>query len=284
MPDQPQFEPLHQAHAIDQVALILNFQRPLDARVLRAARDAVGNPEDLPARAELRAYALQVGPNMIPAGAAVAGPALVQGGAAPLAGFSFTRMRPDGSEEIEFQVQRHQVSFRTVVYTRWAKVFAQAQKLLEKVLPVFLSYSPITAIAMNYADKFVCLATPGECDARRLLRKDSPYLAPSVFEAKDLWHCHTGAFSRPDEQTKRLITVNADLLSDRVEEKDRTVLSITSILTDGFNNPGYSPTELKPDAGPDFVFRRFDALHALDKIVLGSIIVPSLAKRIALEQ
>jgi len=283
MPDQPAFEPLHQAHAIEQVALIINFQRPLDVRLLRAARDAVGNPADLPARAELRAYALQVGANMMPAAAAVSGP-VVQGGPAPIAGFSFMRMRPDGSEEIEFQVNRHQISFRTMLYTRWAKVVAQAQKLFDAVLPVFLNHSPITAIAMNYADKFVCLASPGECNAHTLLRKDSPYIAPNVFEANDLWHFHTGAFSRPDEQTKRLITVNVDLLADKIEEKDRTVLSISSILTDGFNNPGYSPTELTLDTGSDFVFQRFDTLHSLDKVVLGSIITPSAAQRIALEQ
>lgn len=282
MPDQHQFEPLHQAHAIEQVALAVNFMRPLDAKLLRASRDAVGSPPDLPARAELRAFALSVGPNMMPAGAAVSGPA-IQGGPAPIAGFSFTRMRPDGSEEIEFQVQRHQISFRTMVYTKWSNVFGQAQKLFDTVLPVFLGHSPITAIAMNYADKFVCLAPLGQCDPRSILRKDSPYLAPRIFEEKDLWHSHSGAFSRPDEQTKRLISVNIDLLTDKAEDKDRTQVSIASILTDGFNHPGYSPTELTPATGLEFVYRRFEALHALDKVVLGSIITPSVSQRIALD-
>lgn len=282
MADKPPFEPLHQAHAIEQVALIVTFQRPLDLALLRAARDAVGNPPDLPARAELRAFALPAGPGMLPVGAAVPGGAL-PAGAAPLGGFVFTRMRPDGSDEMEFQVQRQQVSFRTMLYTRWAKVFARAQQLFEAVLPLYLRHAPIGAIAMNYVDKFVCLATPDACDARPLLRKDSPYLAPNVFDARDLWHCHTGAFSHPDEQTKRLISVNVDLLTDKVDDKDRTVLSIASVLTDGFNQAGYKPMELTPEAGPGFIFQRFDALHALDKVVLGSIIMPSVAKRIALD-
>ena len=59
--------------------------------------------------------------------------------------------------------------------------------------------------------------------------------------------------------------------------------SIASVLTDGFNHPGYGPTSLTADNGADFVFRRFDALHDLDKVVLRGIITPSLAQRIALD-
>lgn len=261
------FEPLHSAHAIEQVLLGVQFQKPLDDAGMREARVAAGTPPELPGRAELRGFALQA------AGAP----------RAMSTGFSFTRMRADGTEEAEFQVQRHLISFRTMLYTRWSDISAQAYGLFSTVLPVFLQRGTIAGIALNYVDKFISSSLPPDGDVRPILQRTSPYLAPRVFESTNLWHTHSGAFSRPDDRTRRLIAVNVDYITEKIEERDRTALVINSTLTDAFNQNGYEPLHVLPDDGMTFVKQTFERLHQGDKEVLRSIITGDLARRIALD-
>lgn len=261
------FEPLHSAHAIEQVLLGVQFQKPLDDAGLREARTAAGNPPDLPGRAELRGFALQA------AGAP----------RAMSTGFSLTRMRADGTEEAEFQVQRHLISFRTMLYTRWSDISAQTYSLFSAVLPVYLRRGPIAAIALNYVDKFVSSSLPPDCDVRPILQRNSPYLAPRVFETANLWHTHSGAFSKPDAYTRRLVAVNVDYVTEKLEERERTALVINSTLTDAFNQNGYDPLQLTPEDGMSFAKQTFESLHQEEKEVLRSIISGDLARRIALE-
>src|SRR5688500_18508612 len=84
------FEPLHDAHAIEQMALALHFEGSIDEPVMRVLRQATdGFKTDLPGVSDLQTVTLAFG--SFPAG--------VSPQPRTIAGRSFKRSRPDGTVE-----------------------------------------------------------------------------------------------------------------------------------------------------------------------------------------
>lgn len=271
----PDFQPLHSAHAIEQVAFSVTFHNPLDDATLQAAKNAIGNPEELPGRMELRQIAIAIG----------AGAPAPTSGAALSNGYAFTKIQADGAVETELQLLRNAVVFRTNLYTRWAAVWDRARKYFSCSLEIYARRSALAQVSLNYLDKFVCYGSLQEARVATVLQPNSPYIAPRIFGASDLWHCHSGAFSRANDRTKRLTTVNLDYLTETMatDGRERQTLSIMAILADMLNQPGYAPTQPPAERLISVVDEAFQALHQADKVILGSIISPEMARRIALE-
>lgn len=264
------FEPVHSAHAIDQVAMAVNFDRDLTDEALRAAREVIGKPEELPGRTELRGLSFQIGPTPTASRSVIAG-------------YGFTKVLPDGFLESELHIQRSAVTFRTLFYTRWANIWGQAKRYFDAVLPVYLqSGSRLSQVSLNYVDKFISPALVEECRPGDILKRDSPFLCSNIFGSNDLWHCHSGRFERRDNRTKRLVTVNVDFISETVREQDRRAVSIASVIADLFNQATYEPLDLDPKDAARTIDACFQGLHAADKEVLRSIITDEMSRRIAL--
>ena len=265
------FEPLHNAHAIEEVALSITFQLPVDDANLRAARDAIGNPVELPGRLELRS--VQVGP-----GSPVQTLATTNG-------YAFTRTRPDGAVETELHVLRNAVQFRTTAYTRWAAVWEPAGNFLARAVAIYARRSRLTQATLQYVDKFVSDEPPQQARPTTILQRNSPYIAPRIFEANDFWHCYSGAFSRVNERTKRLTTVNLEYVTETLQGdgRQRQALRITGVLADLFNQPGYAVFEPAAERLMNEIDASFQALHQAAKDSLRSIITPEMARRIALD-
>lgn len=269
----PPFEPLHKAHAIEQVAFGINFEKSIDNDALKAVRDALGELKELPAKAELRSLSIGIGPS---------GPLPSPQLGSKVGGYSFKRIAPDGTEEAELQLQRNSIAFRTTRYTRWDDVWNQAKVYFNAMLPIYCDKVRIFQLSLNYVDKFVCEADLNDVRVADILQGNSPYLAPRVLLINDLWHSHSGTFSKVNASTKRLINVNVDFITEAMGEKSRATLGITSILTNMFNQPGYEAFEVSAQDAGGIVERQFHELHDLDKEVLSSIISANMAKRIAL--
>ena len=264
------FEPLHKAHAIDQVAMAVAFDHELNDQGLNAARDVMGKPEELPGRTQLRGLAVQIGPT----------PSLSVPG---VAGYGFTKVRPDGFVETELHIQRSSISFRTLFYTRWANVWQQCKKYFDALLPIYMENgSRLMQVSLNYVDKFVTSDPVEECRPADILKTDSPYLCPTVFSDNDLWHCHSGKFQRLSNTTKRLTTINVDFVSENVQGDDRRAVVIVSVIADWFNQATYDPLDLDVKRAHDVIESSFESLHKADKVALRSIISDRMAKRIAL--
>jgi hypothetical protein len=165
MPDRRPggFEPMHSAHAIEQLAITVQVARPIGRQNIAEADKAL-SISALPKRTELRVM-VAFGP--IPA-------QQPQGGAL---GYLFQRFQSDGSVEAEVRIEQHSFVFRTFHYTRWATIWREAKSYFEKFLPIYLGSIPPSAIGLTFVDKFVWHGQPDEARAKALLRVDSPYLA-----------------------------------------------------------------------------------------------------------
>jgi uncharacterized protein (TIGR04255 family) len=262
------FEPIHDAHAIEQMALIVQFVTPLDSdRLALALRVADAFKEELPGRADLQALTFG-GVTRVP----------------PIMGRSLSRTRPDGVTESELRVELSGISFRTTTYTRWDAIWERAQRYFNELMPFYLAVSGLSGISLNFQDRFYWSGAPSEMRAKFLFRPNSEYVAPHIYEASDLWHSYTGSFTKIDEFVKRLLNINIDCLDESPSGSDvRRVVAITTVVTDMLNQAGYSPLV---EPGPDlmaFFQRQVPTLHAASKSKLLALINDRMCKRIGLE-
>lgn len=268
------FEPIHEAHSIEQVLFVLQIGGSLDDLTFSKVREVAEQfvPE-LPGRSEIQSLTVAIGTpgpvGQIPSG--------------PLGGMMFRRTRPDGTIESELRVERASITFRTTLYTRWDAVWTHARKYFDALIQKYIAQAPILAINLNFVDKFVWTGKAAECRPDLLLQPGSEYLCPHIYTAQDLWHSHTGAFLRIDNKTKRLLNVNVDCVDEnRSPTELRRVITITTVLVDSMNQPGYEPTEIMANNACEFLGTRMHQLHLFSKKVFGNTINDAMRRRIAL--
>lgn len=267
------FEPLHSAHAIEQVIFVLQVEHELDDIGIKKVRDAADEVStELPKKIDVQSMTFAIGPAAMP----TPPPGLT-------GGKIYQKIRPDGTVECEFRVERMSVIFRTLLYTRWAAIWEQARKYFDSVIPIYIANARISGISLNFVDKFVWDGPISECQPIRLFRPESKYLCPHIYETQDLWHSHTGAFYRIDNQTKRLLNVNVDYIDERKNEEARRVIVIGTVLTDMMNQPGYDPLTVATVDASKFFDSHMQQLHDFGKLVFGNVINNEMAQRIALK-
>lgn len=267
------FEPIHEAHAIEQVLFALQFAKPVDDATFAKVRDEANKFKDgLPGRADIQSFALSIGAP-VPAGAISSGPP---------AGIVFNKSRPDGTIENELRLDRSSVTFRTTSYTRWDAIWAVARSYFDAIIPIYVEKADILGIGLNFVDRFPWVGAITECRPRLLLREASKYLCPHLFDTQDLWHSHTGAFLRIDNATKRLLNINAECVDEIRPDGLRRVVAITTGLTDFMNQPGFTASNITAANAGEFLNARMNQLHAFSKEVFGNVINNEMSKRIAL--
>src|ERR1044071_3844626 len=90
------FEPIHDAHAIEQVAIILHFSSPLEAKLLREAIRALAPvvKPDLPGTSEMQSFAFSLGSGPLPGSPT----------STRIPGRVFHYTKPDGEIERELRI------------------------------------------------------------------------------------------------------------------------------------------------------------------------------------
>lgn len=265
------FDPIHQAHAIEQVLFVLQFDRPLnDVNFAKVREVSEQFQSELPGRNDVQNIKMVIGPTG-PAGSTPPTPVTV-----------FRRVGPDGTVENELRVEPTSLTFRTSLYTRWDAVWTRTRKYFDAIIPMYVEHAKISGVGLNFIDKFVWVGAISECRPSLLLRPESNYLCPHVHTAKDLWHSHTGAFLRIDSKTKRLLNINVDYIDENRPNGLRRVVTITTVLTDFMNQPGYASSEVAAGDASEFFAAHMKQLHKFGKEVFGNIINDEMSKRIAL--
>lgn len=268
------FEPVHEAHAIEQVQFVLQFDRSLDdATFLEVRKIAEQFISELPARSDIQSFGVAIGAS-VSVGPISSSPSI--------GGVMFRRVQPDETVESELRIERTSVAFRTTLYTRWDAVWARSRKYFDAIVPKYVGQARISGISLNFIDKFVWSGAIDKCRPNLLLRPASTYLCPHVYTAQDLWHSHTGAFIRVDNNTKRLFNVNVALNDESRLDESRRAVAITTVMTDLMNQPGYASSEVAAENVAEFLNDHMKQLHLFGKKLFSNIINDEMCKRIAL--
>lgn len=277
-----QFEPIHAAHSIEHVVFVLRFESSLDDEIFAQVRNAAKKFEteaDMPRREKQPGISFTVqAAGQLPATS-------VQ-----ISGLMLQRMRADGSIEKELRFDHNSIAFKTSLYTSWDMVWLQAKSYFEALAPIYAPHTKIAGVGLNYVDKFEWVGDRAKCRVDDLLRVGSDYLCPHIFNAKDFWHSHTGVFIRADKQTKRLLNVNVDYLDENRADELCRVISVTTVLTDLFNQSTFDPLGVSNyeslEVSAENIVKFFDdhitELHVFSKKIVGYVINDKMNKRIAL--
>lgn len=271
MINMSRFKPIHDAHAIERVLAGIQFAHSLnenDFKVIR--KEATSFKDDLPRQVEIQGMTLSFGP-----------PGVLPD--PPAEGFVLQNMERDGSVSSELRIETTSIMYRTDTYTRWDDVWSTAKKYFDILIPKFLNNTKIANIYLKYFDKFIWDGKISDCQPNLLLRKDSKYMCPHIYDSNDLWHSHTGKFLRVGSNIKRLLNLNIDCLDEKeASGNDKRVVKISTVITDHLNQSGYDPTNIGPDEIINFVDEHMCRVHIFSKNTFGDIICDDMCKRIGL--
>ncbi len=271
------FEPLHAAHAIEQVQIAINLARPLEANAFLLVREAMSSfAKDLPGTGDVQNITIAFGQQQ-PFFAGVPSQVIS-------AGFLRQRLTPSGGIQAEVRCDPSSITLRTTVYTRWKDVWEEFGRYLKAVIGIYVRESPVMQVSLNVVDKFYWSGEPSSCQPKLLLRPNSRFVCPYVYDSPDLWHSHTGAFIPIGKLAKRLINLNVDYLDEQIGEQARRIVSIGTVVTDLLNQPGYEPLHLSPEEAFDKIDERVVELHVRSKDCFGDVISDGMCKRIALSR
>lgn len=273
------FEPVHEAHAIEQLIAVVHLDRPLSDEAVREANLVMAKFEaTLPARAEIRGMGFQVGPlGVMPlAGAGIDTPN----------GIVRTVSDPRGIILKELRLERQQILFRTTSYTRWDRVWEEAREYFSQLLLIF-GDAQVSAYSLVYTDKFIWRGDKNNCSAKLLLRPQSSYITPGIFESSDLWHCHSGRFVQATNKAKRLEVVDLDCIDEveSIPEGHRIVraVRISTTLTDQLLHPESTATPLLAAQGVNELDAAFVEFHNILKKIFASIITDEMATKVGIQ-
>lgn len=273
------FKPVHAAHAIEQVVVIIQFEQPLtDASILQATEALAQFDTIFPQTQDIRGVSFQVN----------------EAGIVPIS--TSASVVPDGILRFllgergvmlkQLQIERQSLTFQTQSYTRWDHVWAEALSYIAAILPILENVS-VMSFGLHYVDKFIWSGPLETCRPAALFRPDSPYLSARNMQSVDLWHCHSGQFQAVSAEVKRLEVVNIDCIDEHEFGEHTTIqpqriIRVATGVTDLFNQPGFEPYKVSAQVALDTASQVFSALHIELKRVLSEIISDETATQVGL--
>jgi uncharacterized protein (TIGR04255 family) len=276
---QSGFKPVHAAHAIEQLIVAVQFEAQLSDDAIIAVNEVMAQfADDLPVRNDIRGMGFQIGPN----------------GVAPIAhaindrpdGVVRSRFNERGVQIKELRIDRQSLVFRTLLYTRWDAVWGETQRYFNKILQK-LEGCNIGSYGLTYVDKFIWQGAAAACKPLLLLRDDSPHVAAKCLTAQDLWHCHSGMFTRASNHIKRLEVVDLDCVDELNEQvgfgsPSQRIVRISINVVDILNQLGHDTRVISGTAAIKELSRGFSELHDVQKRVASEIFTEETAVSIGL--
>lgn len=269
------FEPIHAAHAIEQVAFVVQFDRPFNDDVFSKIKEITKQFEtELPGKVQIQSLSFAIGVQ----------PAFQSAQQVSPDGLILRRTAPNGSIDAELRIERTSLTFLTTRYTHWDEIWAQANVYFKVLLPLYLNEVEVKllAVSLNYIDKFAWVGDLADFTPNYVLRPESKYISKHILETKEFWHSHTGSFIRVSNFIKRLLNINVDHVDELLSDGTRKVISITTVLTDQFNQAGYDEYLADRDTSIAMIHTCMQNMHAAGKGVLIDLITHQMCQRIAL--
>jgi uncharacterized protein (TIGR04255 family) len=264
-------EPYADRHAIKTAAFAIEWKTPLTPNEL--AKISSLHPRVsafLPRKTEQRmpfAFAMTNAPR-------------AEGGMGGLVGVNFDALKPDGVASWSFLAQPGMIIVSCGDYSRWETVWDNVEMLLQKVIMEDFSERPIQAFGLQYLDEFKVNEKLEDLAVADILRKDSKFIPPNLFECRDLWHAYHGFFDRvnDDPKYKRLNIINIDLIDHSVAG---LLLQIDTTHRALLDRPA-TFNELER-SGKEKVFGQImGQLHNHNKMVLCDLLTDAVCSRIGL--
>jgi uncharacterized protein (TIGR04255 family) len=193
-----------------------------------------------------------------------------------LGGVTFDRLTPKGIPEWSIFLGGNVLVINCGDYTRWDKVWVQAKKYLNIVLPL-LSEKTFSLIALEYIDKFLISdITEGKWQ-KELFKNDSKYLPSNIYTLEEPWHSRHGFFLKKDNEIGKIILNNIDVDYLIGHEEDSLLMMRTQHKTELQTLTKYNNNFLK---NVELVIRES---HDINKGIMKNILSKGACSEIDLE-
>ena len=215
-----------------------------------------------------------------------------------LGGFIFDSLKPDGDVERSISLMDTKLSIMRADYQSWERTWGDARETFVLMLPVLLERSAVVSFHLQYHDRFICGGEHEHSSPRKVLRPESHWLTPKVFEAGELWHSHYGFFEYPDQPHRHqlLNVVETQLIPvENVQDDLKTELAIdvkqNHRVIHGVERAGGHPDEAKTaeeilgvEGGTGLIDAYMDEMHDRNKQILAQLINDEMCDRIKLDR
>lgn len=289
------WRPAHEAHAIEVSSLTFQFMEPVPAKPWQSLLEAVSSTASGSGFNHIQdQFDLQVSMGGMP-GFPVAGQVAPNPLAAPdtasnvplsnMASFPSGRLLlvvDSGGMREQMLLRRDSLTYASSRYVGWSAFKRRIGDLLSSTLSASLHLVDLSAVKLEYWDRFVFQGAAAEARYDELLRSGSPYLPGFPAQTSELWHSHVGLFVPSGTIAKRLLNLNVDVMDapdsagPGQQPVSRRTVMIYSMTQDSLS-AGASPQ----DYSGVTIFS--DGLHATLKDMFAGVITDEMARCIALK-
>lgn len=181
---------------------------------------------------------------------------------------------PNGQLQRSLKIENNTIQIFTTEYTSWSAKLNDVKPLLEMTIIPSLTCMRITALGLNYTDRFTLEENEDKLES--ILNRECDLLPSHIFSRDNSWHAHTGWFeaNNVDEQTRLLHNLNFSFVKDRKKVLKATLLHRIDYLT-----------PMDSSNGDDMIsqaINAFTSLHALDKQIFKSALTAEMQSKIGL--
>lgn len=259
------WKPLHEAHAIDRVRVMVAFPEPVTAKALRSASAPVtsshqeyGFDSAKPIHVQTNQIVIQIGDE------SKRNPGLE----------GINLQRYSGEEVVEdvaFTVGF--IGYTTTEYGRWGATFERVQNLFNPVLGALSNISDISSIKLEYWDQFYFDGPPEEADALDLTSDVDLGVPKRETGPGRYWHSNCGWFCVRHAE-KYLINRNFSVVERNVsDEKRRMTTTIHTLVEQRMN---------ESDIDDSRVYEILNNEHVIANITFGELLAEHMRDRIGL--
>lgn len=263
-----EIQPAAGKHAIEVMALAVEWDRPLAPEVLAQMEDTYRLSKDLqrllPVMDRIQGMSLHFGDD----GTTVSTP--------ESGGLQLSQIDDDGKVVLTVSIRPDLIACNCLDYDRWNTVKPKAIEVLTPLVECgLITCHFINAVGLQYQDSFRIQTSEPLMATRRLFREEGPWLSPHAWTTDGAWHVHQGWFSLATSGRRVHNLLNIDFIA----EKDYCVVRINGQhRIQAVDKSGREP---KPLALAD-ISDALDGLHLDNKIALRRLLSDSVCVQIGL--
>ncbi len=257
------WKPVHEAHAIERVRLLLSFAEPVPVKAIARAAEHV--------TADHRKWGLDTSERISPSQQIVLTPNVT---ARPAGDEGYIFKKLDGEtlvEEVGFRAGR--LGYFTSTYGRWETLRSRVESFFLPAIERLKDVVDFSNVRLDFWDAFLFDGDFKEADARDILASPDVGIPNFALGPGRFWHSHTGWF---ETRASEKFLVNRNIGVGPKETDGSKIMSATiNIMTQRRAEDG--------DIAHDQILSTVDIMHKVSNTVFGESISEEMRNRIGLD-
>jgi uncharacterized protein (TIGR04255 family) len=162
-------------------------------------------------------------------------------------------------------------------YTRWAPALAKVMELVRTLLPAACKLVPLTRVGLQVVDSFNWNGPVSEMPIDAVFDRNSPWMAPHVFDCGTFWHTNHGYFEPTAEPDciRQLNNINVSVSG----APERPLLQVACVHVAELSDGAW---QLQDVTQVERLVALLEHLHSCNKRTIGQLLTPEVAERVAL--